>query len=116
MEIWVEFDRLTAKFRTSPEPATVKRGTPVKWRFRTDNSQETARIRWSVYFKPESNPFGYQRPIFSTLSGEADGQHSATTGIVFADTPGDYKYGVRAEDMSTEKELGNDDPWLKVSA
>jgi hypothetical protein len=114
MEIWVEFDSHSSKFRISPEPAYVKRGSPVSWRFRADNLSDSARIRWNVYFN-DGTPFGVKTAILSTLSGQIAGQHVAATGIVFADETGDYKYGVRAVDLSSGKTLGDDDPTLKVS-
>jgi hypothetical protein len=114
MEIWVEFN--SGKFRTSPDPAIVPRGTPIVWRFRADNAAETARIRWMVYFD-RGTPFGDKSPPFATtLSGQVAGQHSAATTIAFADNPGDYKYGVRAEDASSGKQLGDDDPMIVVLA
>lgn len=114
MEIWVEFD--SGKFRTSPDPAIVPRGAPIMWRFRADNLTETARIRWIVYFE-HGNPFGDKSPRFiGTLSGQAARQHSAATGIAFADNPGDYKYGVRAEDALNGQRLGDDDPMIVVLA
>jgi hypothetical protein len=115
MEIWVEFDSSTKKFRTMPDPAIVSKGTPVNWRFRTDNTEGPARIRWSVYFH-NGSPFGTYTIDIPTFSGRITGQHIALTATMFADDPGDYKYGVKAENASTGALLGEDDPKLEVTS
>jgi hypothetical protein len=85
----------------------------VSWRFRTDNTEGKSLIRWSAFFD-RGSPFGASIIDISTLSSRIVGQHIAVTANMLADTPGDYKYGVKAEDPITGKELGEDDPKLKV--
>jgi hypothetical protein len=111
VEIWVEFDG--AKWRISPDPAAVPRGTLVTWRFQA--SKVTAQqVRWEVYFS-HGSPFKGQSIAFTTTTGLSAGQHAGTTGAMSADTPGDYKYGVRAQDPVTQNALGDDDPRLVVT-
>jgi hypothetical protein len=111
MEIWVAFDGKT--FRLSPDPAVVQSGTLVTWRFQT-NKLSSERIRWTVYFQ-HGSPFRLQASQFTTTTSSTAGQHTGTTGATSADDPGDYKYGVRAEDPLIKHILGDDDPRLIVT-
>jgi hypothetical protein len=111
----VEFDGAYKKFTTYPQHAEVKVGTPLLWRFRSNNISNIARVRWIVSFK-QNSPFGDQGSRFITVSRVSDEQHTAATGSSTADAEGDYKYEVRAEDVSQEKTLGEEDPYLKVIA
>jgi hypothetical protein len=116
VEIWVDFDGVTKKFTTHPQNAEVKVGTPVLWRFRSNNLSNVARVRWIVSFK-NGSPFGDQGSRFTTVSRVSGAQHTGATGSNTADTEGDYKYEVRAEDASKKGEtLGEEDPKLKVIA
>jgi hypothetical protein len=45
----------------------------------------------------------------------SEGQHVGVSPIVTADTAGDYKYGIRLEDLDEEKVLGDEDPFLIVT-
>jgi hypothetical protein len=110
MEIWVEFDSSIRKFRVSPNPAIVKRGTSITWRFRADNFSGPG-ILWTVYFD-QGTPFA--QSMFTTGSAISNGQHTGATTAKSADKPGDYKYGVRAQDSSTKNKLGDEDPILRV--
>ena len=106
MEIWVNFD--VGKFTIAPDPATVKVGTPVVWRFLA-NQSAPERIRWTVYFH-HGSPFRVQPAEFVTTTQFSGGQHTGATGAVIPDDAGDYKYGVRAEDAHTQNKLGDEDP------
>lgn len=118
MEIWVEFDG--GKWRISPDPAKVTRGRRVWWRFRS-NYLGVRRVRWTVYFwlrNPFSVPDQFDMPPerfeISTDTALQDGQHIGLSEVLTADTPGDYKYGVRAQNLDEGKDLGDDDPHLIV--
>jgi len=111
MEIWVTLER--GKWITSPDPATVPRGTNITWRFRSNSIAANA-VRWSVLFASGS-PFGSPEFQLSvTTEQEKDGQHTGATDPQPASDPGDYKYSVRAEDAKEKKEIGQDDPRLIV--
>jgi hypothetical protein len=111
MEIWVEFDG--AKWSFSPDPAVVSRGTPIMWRFRSI-ALSIPQVLWTVYFT-HGSPFRSQGTQFTTTTANFVGQHTGTTGSVTADDPGEYKYGVRAQDVSNQSTLGDDDPRLVVT-
>lgn len=111
MEIWVEFNG--GRWHFSPDPATVARGTPVIWKFQT-NTLPVQKILWTAYFD-HGSPFGDQGNRFITNTVISAGQHVGTTGAMSADEPGDYKYGVRADDVLGGTTLGDDDPRLIVS-
>lgn len=120
MEIWIEFEQ--GKWRVSPDPARIPRGSHLLWRFRGD-SLTARRVRWTIYFA-QGNPFVFGGGD-AALSAERlaiptetfrlpEGQHVGVSPIITADAPGDYKYGVRLEDLDEGKELGNEDPLLIV--
>ena len=111
MEIWVSFD--FGKFTVTPDPATVKAGTPLIWRFRSNLAVQD-RVRWTVYFY-HGSPFRFEPKEISTTTQSAAGQHAGATGTMVPDDPGDYKYGVRAEDAFKQNILGDDDPRLIVT-
>jgi hypothetical protein len=50
----------------------------------------------------------------STITSFIFGQHAGSTGTVTADDPGNYKYGVRAEDALNQVVLGDGAPRLIV--
>jgi len=110
MEIWVEFNG--KDWRTTPDPAVVKRGELVSWRFQA-NGVHNRPIRWLIYFDKRS-PFGRQGNRLSTTTVPRSDQHVGMTEAKAADEPGEYKYGVRAEDLQEEVTLGDDDPRLIV--
>jgi hypothetical protein len=110
MEIWAEFDGKSWRFH--PDPAIVDQGTPITWRFQ-NTTLLIPRIRWTAYFD-HGAPFRTQGDRFSTITSLFFGQHAGSTGTVTADDPGDYKYGVRAEDALSQAVLGDDDPRLIV--
>lgn len=114
MEIWVEFDG--AKWSFSPDPAVVSRGTLITWRFRSVALAvpQIPQILWTVYFA-HGSPFGTQGTQFFTTTANFPGQQTGTTGSVVAIDPGDYKYGVRAQNLSNKNMLGDDDPRLVVT-
>jgi hypothetical protein len=111
MEIWVTLDG--AKFTISPDPATVKVGTPVIWRFLA-NQLAPERIRWTAYFH-HGSPFRLQPIEFTTTTQLSSGQHAGATGAAVPEDPKDYKYGVRAENAQTQFKLGDEDPTLIVT-
>jgi len=111
MEIRVSFDG--RNFKISPDPARVKAGTLVKWRFHA-NHLGFDRILWTVFFH-HGSPFQFQADEFTTTTQSDQGQHTGTTDEMAPDTPGDYKYGVRSEDARTQHRLGEDDPRLLVT-
>ena len=111
MEIWVSYDGQQFKF--TPDRARVKVGTPVIWRFQADQLR-IASTRWTVFFQ-KGSPFLVKSNEFSTTTSNDLGQQTGATEPLIADTPGDYKYGVRAEDAATQVLLGEDDPYLIVT-
>jgi len=110
MEICVEFDG--TKWAFSPDPAVVDIGTSVTWKLQA-NALSPPQIRWTVYFD-HGSPFRTQGTQFITTTLLTSNQHIGTTAAMSADDPGDYKYGVRAEDLSNQIILGDDDPRLVV--
>jgi hypothetical protein len=110
MEIWVIFDGTQWTF--TPNPATAKSGTPVAWRFQAKGIL-VPQINWTVYFDHGSPFVGAKQ--FTTTTIQSGGQHTGATGQAPADIPGEYKYGVRAEDSSSKNVLGDDDPHLIVT-
>lgn len=113
MEVWVSFN--SQKFTFAPDPARVKVGTPVTWRVQANGSQSTL-IRWTVFFN-HGSPLRSkldELTITTTTQSHA-GQHTGVTGAIAPNKPGDYKYGVRAEDAQTDEPLGEDDPYLIVT-
>jgi hypothetical protein len=112
MEIWVEFQ--DGKWRTSPDPAKVKLGAPIAWRFRADQLA-VGRAKWSVHF--DKSPFtaaGGSFTLSTSTTQDENGQHAGTSPIIDARKPGDYKYSLLAQDADTEETLGSEDPRLIV--
>ena len=112
MEIWVEFDG--EKWVVSPDPAIVSRGAPIRWRFRSV-SLSVPQVLWTIYFAHGSSPFTSRATQLATTTLNIAGQHTGATGTMTAAEPGDYKYGVRAQDLSNQNTLGDDDPHLVVT-
>ena len=120
MEISVEFDG--RRWRYSPDPAIVDRGTLISWKFQ-NTTLTTPAIRWTAYFV-HGSPFRAQGIRFFTTTlptlrqqaGRIVAVHAGITVAVTAYDPGDYKYGVRAEDTMNRVGLGDDDPRLIVRA
>lgn len=120
MEIWIDF--ADGEWRTSPDPAEVASGTQIRWRFRGDGLT-AQQVRWTIYFRL-GHPFNFgdgdaampdARLDFATETLRfPDGQHLGTSPIVTADKEGQYKYGVRLNDLDQNTELGDDDPFLIV--
>jgi len=121
VEVWIEFEY--GKWRISPDPARIKRGSQLVWRFRGDGI-DARRVRWTIYFT-QLHPLTLGG-VGSAISGERlsiptetfqlpEGQHVGVSPIVTADTAGDYKYGVRLEDLDEGKDLGDEDPLLIVT-
>lgn len=110
MEIKVKFDH--GKFTFLPDPAIVRRGTLVNWRFQA-NGLPFPQLEWVVYFN-EGSPFRGQGAQIVVDTPAVDGQHIGTSPEMSADDPGDYKYGVRVVDATNQQTLGDDDPRLIV--
>src|SRR5579871_46421 len=108
MEIKISFD--AGKFHTSPDPAQVRQGESVTWRFVA--TKPDAPLEWMLYFT-HGSPFGGQSSVLFTET-KFDGSHSGITEKLSADHPGDYKYGIRLVDSSKHSILGDDDPRLVV--
>jgi hypothetical protein len=119
MEIWIEFNK--GKWRVSPDPARIPRGTPLQWRFRGDGLN-ASHVLWTIYFA-QGHPFtGVERRGISdgpfAFAAETfrlpDQRHVGTSPVITADVPGQYKYGVRLENLDEDRELGDEDPLLIV--
>lgn len=104
-----------------PEPAFVLVGEPLFWEFVTDLPNQPI-ISWLVYFTKKS-PFvgpislaAVSQELAQVLHvGQVTGAtHLAATTQVVVQTPGDYKYGVKATVTGTGFVLGDDDPDLYV--
>ena len=111
MEIWVTF--AGGKFTITPDPARVRVGTPIVWRFLAHQSSPE-NIRWTVYFSNNS-PFFFPTTEIITNTHSIDGQHTGATGAVAPQHPGEYKYGVRTENPQNQETMGDDDPQLVVT-
>jgi len=120
VEIWIEFNR--GGRRVSPDPARVRLGAPLWWRFRCDDIY-ARRLRWTIYFT-KGHPFAFggdpsaivpSSLVFATETFRlTDRQHVGTSPVITADVPGEYKYGVRLEDLDENREIGDEDPFLEV--
>ena len=117
MKIRVEYDG--HKWFISPDPAIVSIGTPIEWEFVTRGAP-FPQMRWTVYFK--LSPFGIAGSRFSVTTFRTGPpsaphgviNHQGTVGPVAPVQAGDYKYGVKVEDPTTNQPLGDDDPRLIV--
>jgi hypothetical protein len=144
MEITVTFDN--GKLRTVPDPAIVSVGTPITWLCRSprltvplarwmvyfnrgsplhlqrgDPLPALTQIRVTTRNTHLGTIISRAPQILNLLKDagvETDDvvDHSGVAGPVFADEQGDYKYGVRIESASAEKDelLDDDDPRLIV--
>lgn len=121
VEVWIEFEH--GKWRISPDPARIKRGSQLLWRFRGDGI-DARRVRWTIYFT-QVHPLTLGG-VGSAISGGRlsiptetfqlpEGQHVGVSPIVTVDMAGDYKYGIRLEDLDEGKDLGDEDPHLIVT-
>jgi hypothetical protein len=104
------------KILVRPDPVFVLAGEPVHWEL--VSRSRNARINWEIYFEHDT-PFG--RNLKSLIAATAfdsrrfsDAMHYGLSPSVMAIAPGDYKYGVRAQDAETEETLADDDPHLIV--
>lgn len=123
MKISVRFDG--QNWSTDPYVASVRRGTPIEWAFESPGLP-SQNVQWTAYFD-HGSPFRLPLPEFSISTTASPPlvhsgtsarpllQHSGVTSAVYADDPGDYKYGVRATDLERHSLLGDDDPYLRVS-
>jgi hypothetical protein len=108
------------RWKIQPDPAVVRVGESVVWEFETSDSA-AASIVWVIYFD-NGTPFGKLGSRFSLLTQGAAIQtpvrqvykHFAIFPGARAGEPGDYKYGIKAEDPLNKLVLGDDDPRLIV--
>lgn len=109
------------RLEIQPDPAIVHVGDRVEWQLiflRPERGLLTPRrdpfrfgpLKWTVYFRREQ-PFG--RRGEHEISAPAALDEPARIGFGTAETPGDYKYGVRLVD-ATGEEVSDDDPFLIV--
>jgi hypothetical protein len=114
IEITVTFDHGGLVF--SPDPAIVRRGEAVSWRFQA-STLPASPLQWTVYFN-KGSPFHAQDHShihqFTARTPSVGRQQIATSQAMSADDPGEYKYGVRVVDAINQTTLGDDDPWLIV--
>lgn len=108
MDISVIFD--DGLWRTFPDPAIVRRGSSVTWRFLSMRSEDA--LAWEVYFGRA--PFLKEQSLIVTSFRNQNGQHAADV-TADAEKPGDYKYGVRVADAKSGEPIGDDDPRLIVT-
>ena len=131
MDIVVTFQ--DGQWLVKPDPAIVQIGEPVTWLLRWPRST-TKRVRWNIYFTPFSRLHGLtvttqntglrslinaNQAVEKALQGadkdvEEIADHNGVAGPVFPDHIGHYKYGIRATDPDSQKDIGNDDPMLIV--
>jgi hypothetical protein len=118
MEIVVSLKN--GKLSFAPDPAYVSVGELVNWRFRSPimlplRRQLPLEIRWTIYF-PVDLPFRFVggEILITTKEDPQRGSHDGATPPVSADQPGDYKYGVRAQDAATSAVIDDEDPRLIV--
>lgn len=104
MRIWVTFD--DGNFAFSPEPARVREGSLVSWRFRALGVPFKV-LRWIVYFR-NGSPFASPINAFITDTSGVDGQHMGATSAMATNRQGDYKYGVSVVSAEEEKVLGDE--------
>lgn len=104
-----------------PDPAIVHVGDKVQWQLSllpADRDIPGSRrdpfsfgpLKWTVYFRNKQpfGPNGYTELSTPAAPGSPVGMRFGT-----AETPGDYKYGVRLVDARGE-EISDDDPFLIV--
>lgn len=112
----IEITGIVGRTRTVPERAVVALGETVRWIVRAAGNGVKS-IEWQVYFR-QGSPFKERSLKMTTEAGSENGQapHAGVIDAGEAQQPGEYKYGVRAVDASTSKELGDDDPFLIVQS
>jgi hypothetical protein len=111
----IEITGVVGSTRTEPERAVVALGETVRWLVRARARVKS--IEWRVYFS-KGSPFK-EGSWKTTTEGSSEGGDAAHTGVIEAgeaQQPGEYKYGVRATDASTNEELSDDDPFLIVQS
>jgi hypothetical protein len=104
----VTFDGV--QLHISPDPKNVTRGNRVVW-YVQDDSGETGRWRWTLYFH-HGSPFreGWEFSV-TTTSGEI-----GTVNPGQALEPGEWKYGIRVANNDTRDVRDDEDPYLIVHA
>lgn len=95
--------------RVEPETFSVPRGRHVVWSF--FRAEGMPRLRFNVYFDGDS-PFPWKSiQLEENISPQLANSLSAR-----AETPGEYKYGIRVEDAVTGQLIEDEDPYLLVTA
>src|SRR5205807_406492 len=96
------------KLHLSPDRAIVYAGTVVKWELRVVNLRPySRRLMWTVYFSSGS-PFPGESSIFRVSPRSPQELVAAGPAL----RPGDWKYGVRLEEIERREVLADDDPLL----
>lgn len=112
----IEITGIVGRTRTIPERAVVALGETVRWIVRAGGIGAKS-IEWQVYFR-QGSPFKEHSWKMKT-EGKSENDDAAHAGVIDAgetQQPGEYKYGVRAVDTSTNQELSDDDPFLIVQS
>jgi hypothetical protein len=95
--------------RAAPDPAEVRAGTEVVWRFRS-LLQSHAPVRWIIRFD-RGSPFRDDHFVASaTLDKEAETKPETP------EDPGEWKYSIQLRDVASGKDLADEDPILKVTS
>jgi hypothetical protein len=112
----IEITGIVGHTRTEPERAVVSLGETVRWVVRAGGNGVKS-IEWQVYFN-HGSPFKERSLKMTTEEGSENGEapHAGVIDAGEAQQPGEYKYGVRAVDTSTNQELSDDDPFLIVQS
>jgi len=92
-----------------PERTVVNAGDKLIWKF---SSEDDNKIRWTVYFH-HGSPF-IKEPGYPHRFEAFEVARNVQLGPFSADEPGDYKYGLKAENAVSEAKLADDDPRLIV--
>ncbi len=111
----IEITGIVGRTRTEPERAVVALGETVRWVIRA-GATGVKSVEWQVYFS-HGSPFKERSWKLTTEGGsENDAAHAGVIDAGEAQQPGEYKYGVRAVDASTNQEISDDDPFLIVQS
>ena len=109
--------RVTIFFRRDRiivEPNTVylNRGEYLNWDIRVDQELRFInRFRWEIYF-PERSPFSFGRT--KTFQIETRSFETKELSAGSADVSGEYKYGVRLVNASSDETIYDEDPYIIV--
>lgn len=114
---------LSERGLTYPEKTVVRMGDEIVWRCRAETQDKA---QWTIYFhhkSPFTKEIGYPDRFEASevaRTKEIDRfeapelARTVELGPFVANEPGDYKYGVRADNLDTGSQLADDDPYLIV--